>query len=245
MAGDRAVAWALGLGEGSPLIPVTDVLLTAPHCGLDPDTTLGHLFGMSAFTDPVRAGDRHWHSWPGTALNDLAFELGYPLFFGPDTDHPQPVSLPGLETTTVGMLEAAGISPAWIYACQHIGGLPPRPDGSFASGRDQAEWGEVISRYVRVHQPGGEVDHEAETCKLQNIMTIVTLQMAADDPGYGAAMATQLPAGRRALTQPCCASTCAPARMIWAARCAATAGSSWRRVSTSGTGWRQPGSRGT
>jgi hypothetical protein len=92
------------------------------------------------------------------------------------------------------MLEAAGICPAWIYAYQHTGGLLPRPDGSFASRRDQAEWDEVISRYVRVHQPGAEVDHEAETRKLQNIMTIVTLQMAADDPGYGAALATQLAA---------------------------------------------------
>ena len=158
-AGDRAVAWALGLGEDSPLIPVTDVLLTAPQRGLDPGTALGHLLGIPAFTDPVRAGDRHWHSWPGTALTDLAFELGYtqvitrdgkiirmdrdqaaaleaqcrrfeekfgrppgpddPLFFDPGADHPQPVSLPGLETATVGMLEAAGISPAWIYAYQH------------------------------------------------------------------------------------------------------------------------------
>ena len=233
-AGDRAVAWALGLGEDSPLIPVTDVLLTAPQRGLDPGTTLGHLFGIPAFTDPVRAEDRHWHSCPGTALTDLAFELGCtqvitrdgkvirmdrdqaaaleaqcrrfeekfgrppgpddPLFFDPDAGHPQPVSLPGLETATVGMLEAAGICPAWIYAYQHTGGLLPRPDGSFASGRDQAEWDEVISRYVRVHQPGAEVDHEAETRKLQNIMTIVTLQMAADDPGYGAALATQLAA---------------------------------------------------
>jgi hypothetical protein len=40
-AGERAVAWALGLDEGSPLVPVTDVLLTAPHRGLDPDTALG------------------------------------------------------------------------------------------------------------------------------------------------------------------------------------------------------------
>ena len=104
------------------------------------------------------------------------------------------MSLPGLETATVGMLEAAGICPAWIYAYQHTGGLLPRPDGSFASGRDQAEWDEVISRYVRVHQPGTEVNHEAETRKLQNIMTIVTLQMAADDHGYGEALATQLAA---------------------------------------------------
>ncbi len=233
-AGDRAVAWALGLGEDSPLILVTDVLLTAPQRGLDPGTTLGHLFGIPAFTDPVRAGDRHWHSWPGTALTGLAFELGYtqvitrdgkvirvdrdqaaaleaqhrrfeekfgrppgpddPLFFDPDADLPQPMSLPGLETATVGMLEAAGISPAWIYACQNTGGLLPRPDGSFASGRDQAEWDEAISRYVRVHQPGSKIDHEAETRKLQNIMTSVTLQMAADDPSYGAALAAQLTA---------------------------------------------------
>ena len=149
-----------------------------------------------------------------------------PLFFDPDADEPQPVSLTGLETETVGMLEAAGISPAWIYAYQHTDGLLPRPDGSFASARDQAEWDEVISRYVRVHQPGTVVDHQAETRKLANIMTIMTLQMAADDPGYGAAMAAQLggtaggPPGTdsallREYLRACAAS--------WAARCAPTA----------------------
>jgi hypothetical protein len=102
------------------------------------------------------------------------------------------VSATGLETETVGMLEAAGICPAWIYAYQNTGGLLPRPDGSFASERDQAEWDEVISRYVRVHQPGATVDHHGETHKLASIMTIMTLQMAADDPAYGAAMAAQL-----------------------------------------------------
>lgn len=51
---------------------------------------------------------------------------------------------------------------------------------------------EVISRYVRVHQPDATIDHHAETRKLASIMTSMTLQMAADDPAYGAAMATQL-----------------------------------------------------
>lgn len=233
-AGDRAVAWAVGLGEDSPLVAVTDVLLAAPQRGLGPDTVLGHLYGIPAFTGPVRAEDRRWHSWPGTALTDLAFEMGYsqvitrdskvirldrdgaamleaqvrlfeekfgrppgpedPLFFNPDADEPQPMSLPGLETATVGMLEAAGISPAWIYAYQHTGGLLPRPDGSFATKRDQAGWDDAVGRYLKVHQPKGQVDHEAETRKLQNVLTGVTLQMAADDPGYGAALATQLAA---------------------------------------------------
>ena len=231
-AGERAVAWALGLAGDSPLVPVTDVLLTAAQRGLDPDTALAHLLAIPAFAEPVRPEDRRWHSWPGTELIALAFELGYPqvltrdskvlrvgpdqaaaleaqvrrfeekfgrppgpddpLFFDPDADEPQPVSLTGLETETVAMLEAAGICPAWIYAYQHTGGLLPRPDGSFASERDQAEWDEVISRYVRVHQPGTVVDHQAETRKLATITTIMTLQMAADDPGYGAAMAAQL-----------------------------------------------------
>jgi hypothetical protein len=231
-AGERAVAWALGLAEDSALVPVTDVLLTAPQRGLDPGTALGHLLGIPAFADPVAAGDRQWHSWPGTELTSLAFELGYPqvltldskvirvdpdqaaaleaqvrrfedkfgrppgpddpLFFDPDAGEPQPVSLTGLETETVGMLEAAGICPAWIYAYQHTGGLLPRPDGTFATERDQAEWDEVISRYVRVHQPGAPIDHQAETRKLASIMTSMTLQMAANDPAYGAAMAAQL-----------------------------------------------------
>jgi hypothetical protein len=231
-AGERAVAWALGLAGDSALIPVTDVLLTAAQRGLDPDTALAHLLAIPAFAEPVRPEDRRWHSWPGTELIALAFELGYPqvltrdskvlrvgpdqaaaleaqvrrfeekfgrppgpddpLFFDPGADEPQPVSLTGLETETVAMLEAAGICPAWIYAYQHTGGLLPRPDGSFASARDQAEWDEVISRYVKVHQPGIRVDHQAETRKLATITTIMTLQMAADDPGYGAAMAAQL-----------------------------------------------------
>jgi len=231
-AGERAVAWALGLAGDSPLIPVTDVLLTAPQRGLDPDTALAHLLSIPAFADPVRPQDRRWHSWPGTELTSLAFELGYPqvitrdskvirldrdqaaaleaqvrrfegkfgrppgpddpLFFDPDAAEPQPVSLTGLETETVAMLEAAGISPAWIYACQNTGGLLPRPDGSFATAGDQAEWDEVISRYLRVHQPGAAVDHQAETRKLQIILTGMTLQMAADDPGYGTALTAQL-----------------------------------------------------
>jgi hypothetical protein len=226
------VAWALGLAEDSALVPVTDVLLSAPQRGLDPDTALAHLLAIPAFTEPVAPEDRRWHSWPGTELISLAFELGYPqvltrdskvlrvgpdqaaaleaqvrrfeekfgrppgpddpLFFDPDADEPQPVSLTGLETETVAVLEAAGICPAWIYAYQHTDGLLPRSDGSFASARDQAEWDEVISRYIRVHQLGTVVDHQAETRKLATITTIMTLQMAADDPGYGAAMAAQL-----------------------------------------------------
>jgi len=78
LAGERAVAWALGLAEDCALAPVTDVLLTAPQRGLDPDTTLGRLFGIPAFADPVAAGDRQWHSWPGTGLTSVAFGLGYP-----------------------------------------------------------------------------------------------------------------------------------------------------------------------
>ena len=83
-AGERAVAWALGLAEDSALIPVTDVLLTAPQRGLDPDTALGHLLGIPAFTDPVRAEDRHWHSWPGTALTEPGVRAGLPA-----GDHPR------------------------------------------------------------------------------------------------------------------------------------------------------------
>jgi hypothetical protein len=231
-AGERAVAWALGLADDSALIPVTDVLLTAPQRGLEPDTALAHLLSIPAFTEPVAPEDRRWHSWPGTGLIRLAFELGYqqvltrdskvlrigpdhaaaleaqarqfeekfgrppgpddPVFFDPDADEPQPVSLTGMETETVAMLEAAGVSPAWIYAYQHTDGLLPRPDGSFNSARDQAEWDEAVSRYIRVHQPGTVVSHQAETRKLATIATIMTLQMAADDPGYGAAMAGHL-----------------------------------------------------
>ena len=227
-AGERSVAWALGLADDSPLVPVTDVLLVAPERGLDVDTALGHLFGIPAFTGQVRAEDRGWHSSPGSALTGLAFELGYPqvitrkgktirlgrggsaameaqfrrfeekfgrppgpedpVFFDPDAEEPQPFSLPGLETQTVAMLEAAGTSPAWIYAYQHTDGLLPRLDGSFVSESDRAEWHEAVDRYMKLHQPDDQVDHEAETAKLQGILIAMTLQMAAEDPQYGASL---------------------------------------------------------
>jgi hypothetical protein len=90
-----------------------------------------------------------------------------------------------METATVAMLEAAGISPAWIYAGQNTGGLLPRPDGTFATASDRAEWDEAVSRYAGLHQPGGLPDYQAETRKLRSALAMMTVQMAADDPATG------------------------------------------------------------
>jgi hypothetical protein len=117
---------------------------------------------------------------------------GDPLFFDPDADEPQPFSLLGIEDETVAMLEAAGISAAWIYAHQHTDGLLPRHDGSFNSESDRAEWQEAVDRYVKLHQPDEPVDHEAEAGKLQNVLVGMTLGMAADDPEYAASLAARL-----------------------------------------------------
>jgi hypothetical protein len=231
-AGERAWAWALGLRDDSPMIPITDMLLAAPERGLDPDTILGHLFAVPAFTALADKQDRAWHSWPGTELISMAFDLGYPqvisragktiklsgdakamlavqarlfeekfgrlpgpddpVFFDPDADEPMPPALLGIEAAGVGMLEAAGISPAWIYAYQHTGGLLPRPDGTFATTGDQAEWDDAVTRYLNLHQPGARIDHQAETRKLRNILAGAALSMAAKDPGYGADLAAHL-----------------------------------------------------
>src|SRR5260370_16261431 len=89
-------------------------------------------------------------------------------------------------------LEAAGVSPAWIYASQYTGGLLPRLDGSFVSERDRAEWDEAIDRYMKLHQPGGRVDHDAEMGKLQNVLVGVMLGMLADDVRYAASLASRM-----------------------------------------------------
>ena len=92
-------------------------------------------------------------------------------------------------------------------------------------------------------QPGTPVDHQAETRKLATITTSMTLQMAADDPGYGAALAAQLgtAGGAGARIQPCCA---IPARLRRRAgqraarrRCGCPGGGGVRQ----GLGRRQPG----
>lgn len=230
-AGERAVAWALGLDEDSSLVPVTNVLLAAAD-DADVDVVLARLFGVSAFTEQVRSEDCLWHSSPGAALVRLALEFGHrqvialncktvslgaggsalveaqrrkfeekfgrpmgpddPVFFDPDADEPQPFSLIEAENDTVALLEAAGVSPAWIYAYQHTDGLLPRADGSFASERDRTEWNEAVGRYVELHQPGVHVDHDAETRKLQNIMVGMTLHMVAADPEYAASLVGRL-----------------------------------------------------
>jgi len=73
----RAEAWALGVAEDSPLVPVLDILLLAAHRGLDADTTLGHLYVVPAFTEPAPAADRRFTAAAGGALTEVAFELGH------------------------------------------------------------------------------------------------------------------------------------------------------------------------
>ena len=72
---NRAIAWALGLPAESPLVPVVDVLLVAVERGLEMEQTLGHLFGVRAFAQPVSPEDCEWRSSTGTALRRVALEL--------------------------------------------------------------------------------------------------------------------------------------------------------------------------
>lgn len=233
-AGERSVAWALGLDADSPLVPITDVLLVAPGRGLDVPTVLGHLFGIPAFTQRVSNEDRSWHSSPGKTLITLAFDLGYrqvitrdskvirmdkgtvaamqaqfrmfeekfgrppgpsdPVFFDPDADEPRPLRMDGARETTVAMLKAAGISPAWIYAYEHTDGLLPTFDGSFLSEQDQAGWDDKVEEYIELHDPDLEVDHDAETRNLQGMLVASTLQMVAADPQYASSVVARLEA---------------------------------------------------
>jgi hypothetical protein len=115
-----------------------------------------------------------------------------PLFFDPDADHPQFLSLPEIEQATVGLLESAGSHPAWISAHQRTGGLLPRPDGGFAAERDRLDWQQAIDRYRRAHPGADPVDHATETAKLRNVLVAITVGTAAEHPEYGSAMARRL-----------------------------------------------------
>ncbi|MFK0101397.1 hypothetical protein [Streptomyces sp. NPDC091040] len=74
--GDRATAWALSLDEASELVPVLDILLAAPRRALTATETLGYLFALPAFTEPIPSASLLWTSSPGIALPRLAFEMG-------------------------------------------------------------------------------------------------------------------------------------------------------------------------
>lgn len=111
-----------------------------------------------------------------------------PVFFDPDADEPHPMSLEEVRDATVGMLESAGICAAWMYAHERTNGLLPMPDGGFATGRDREAWDAAIAEYIERHEPGTEVDHDAQTRKLRNILVIGTLRIAASDPQYAAGL---------------------------------------------------------
>jgi hypothetical protein len=114
-----------------------------------------------------------------------------PIFFDPDADEPRPMPAAGMESATTTMLTAAGICGAWVYACQHTDGLLPRPDGSFNTEADAREWQGNVDRYLRAH-PGDTVDDATELGKLRAMLAMISLDMAARTPEYGATLARQL-----------------------------------------------------
>jgi hypothetical protein len=114
-----------------------------------------------------------------------------PIFFDPDADEPRPMPTTRMESATTEMLSAAGICGAWIYAHQHTGGLLPRPDGSFNTDADARDWQDHVDRYLHTH-PGETVDDDEELGKLRAMLAMISLDMAARNPEYGASLARQL-----------------------------------------------------
>lgn len=113
---DRAPAWAYALPDTSPLIPIVDALIVAADRGTSVDDTLGHLLGMPAFTHPVPAADRSFTASPGIALQQIAFELGYPQVATRDS-----------KTIRVGPDGKAALD-AQVRAFERKFGRPPEPD---------------------------------------------------------------------------------------------------------------------
>ncbi len=116
-----------------------------------------------------------------------------PLFFDPHADTPQPMPVAGIEAATTAMLHAAGVCGAWIYAYQHTDGLLPRPDG-FTTDADARDWHAAADRYLRTH-PGETIDEHVELGKLRAMLAMVSLDMAARHPQFGASLANSLHAG--------------------------------------------------
>jgi hypothetical protein len=115
-----------------------------------------------------------------------------PVFFDPDADEPRPLRTYDARSTTVAMLKAAGVTPAWIYAYERTDGLLPLFDGSFLSEQDETEWDDMVEEYIEQHDPDLEVDHEAETRNLQGMLVASTLQMVAADPQYASSVVARL-----------------------------------------------------
>jgi hypothetical protein len=114
-----------------------------------------------------------------------------PVFFDPDADEPRPVSLASFEAAGTAMLEAAGVSGAWIYASQHNDGLLPLPDGTFRTEADRRDWEDAIARYRRAH-PDEPFDNDLDLQNFAAAAALTSLALAARDQECGAALAAQL-----------------------------------------------------
>ena len=113
---DRAPAWAYALSDTSPLIPVVDALIVAAARGTSVEDTLGHLLAMPTFSQPVPATDRRFTAAPGIALQQIAFEMGYPQVLTRDS-----------KTIRVGPDGKAALD-AQVRAFERKFGRPPEPD---------------------------------------------------------------------------------------------------------------------
>ncbi len=84
--------------------------------GISVEDTLGHLLAMPAFTQPVPAADRRFTAAPGIALQQMAFELGYPQVVTRDS-----------KAIRVGPDGKAALD-AQVRAFERKFGRPPEPD---------------------------------------------------------------------------------------------------------------------
>jgi hypothetical protein len=105
---------------------------------------------------------------------------GDPVHFDTEAAEPTRMSVEDIRDTSLSLLQAIDIHPAWIYAHDRTGGLLPPIDGAFARTKDERDWFEAVDRYVRKHPEHGEVDHEAEVHRYQGGVAALTLSGAAD-----------------------------------------------------------------
>lgn len=74
-----------------------------------------------------------------------------PIFFDPDADTPQMMSMVSVESAMVGAMQTAGISDEYIYAYQHTGLMLTEDNYELMSDEDLAAWDAAIESYRALH----------------------------------------------------------------------------------------------
>ena len=188
-----SVPWAVGLGAGSPLVPVADALLRADADGDGGLLALARVTALAELDLPLQPADRPFHGAVGTALMRIGHAAGAEDLSTSNTFVPRsttgsaagpgaPAEQSAEEALSAGLAHA-GISELTIQACRRAGTEPPVR--RFLEPERQDAWEAAVAEAASalgLDEAEAAERREADDVRWRQMLSVSALQRVASDP---------------------------------------------------------------